>query len=242
MRQSTVVPKRDMKVRIPAHAGLARFFLGGFGRILMLAAALLVIAAVAIFSYSYNKYTSVVAEKLRGPFANSAKIFAAPEAVAVGDASSPEEIAADSAPQRLHGITHSNHNGYYQRRPNSIEIFPGPLSYFDQEAATIKFSNGRFSEVVSLQDNTSRPEYQLEPQLITNVAGPSREKRRTVRSSRDIPTVLVRSHHFGRGQALLPTPRLRRGAREGEGGVCRFEAKAARTRARSTRLPCSWRA
>ncbi len=180
-----------MKVRIPAKAGLARFFLAPIGRILILATALMVVVAVAVFCYSYEKYTSVVDQKLRGPFANTAKIYAAPESVAVGDASSPEEIAGDL---RRSGYTESRSNpaGYFQRRPSSIEIFPGPESYFDQEAATIKFANGHISEVVSLQDNTSRPEYQLEPQLITNVAGPSREKRRTVKF-RDIPTVLVQA-------------------------------------------------
>ena len=47
MRQSTLVPKREVKVRIPAQAGLARFVLGPLGRIIALAAALLVIAGVA---------------------------------------------------------------------------------------------------------------------------------------------------------------------------------------------------
>jgi penicillin-binding protein 1B len=189
MRQSTLVPKREMKVRVPAKAGLARFFLGPLGRVLILASALLVIAVVAVFSYSYEKYSSLVEQKLRGPFANTAKIFAAPEEVAVGDASSPQDIAGDL---RRSGYTESRSNpaGYFQRHPTSIDIFPGTESYFDQEAATIKFANGKIAEIVSLQDNTSRPEYQLEPQLITNVAGPSREKRRTVKF-RDIPTVLV---------------------------------------------------
>jgi penicillin-binding protein 1B len=180
-----------MKVRIPARAGLARFILGPFGRIAILAAALLCIAGVAVFCYSYEKYSSLVEQKLRGPFAKNAKVFALPETVAVGDSTSPEELAAHL---RRSGYTesHSNPDGYYQRKPESIDIFPGPDSYFDQEAATIKFAGGRISEVVSLQDNTSRPEYQLEPQLITNVAGPSREKRRMVKFH-DIPTVLVQA-------------------------------------------------
>lgn len=189
MRQLEKVQKKEMKVRVPAKAGLARFFLGPIGRILILSSALAVIAAVAIFCYSYQKYSALVDQKLRGPIANSAKIFAAPEAVAVGDISSPDDIAGAL---RRSGYTESRSNpeGYYQKRPTSIDIFPGPESYFDQEAATIKFAGGKISEVVSLQDNTSRPEYQLEPQLITNVAGPSREKRRSV-NFRDIPTVLV---------------------------------------------------
>lgn len=180
-----------MKVRVPARAGLARFFLAPVGRILILSSAVLVVFAVALFSYSYQKYTGLVEQKLRGPSGNTAKIFAAPESIAVGDASSPDDIAAHL---RRSGYTesHSNPQGYFQRHPGSIDIFPGPESYFDQEAATLKFANGHISEIVSLQDNTTRPEYQLEPQLITNVAGPSREKRRTVKF-RDIPTVLVQA-------------------------------------------------
>src|SRR5262249_52959396 len=72
----------------------------------------------------------------------------------------------------------------------SIQIFPGPDSYFDQEAAIIRFSGGRVSQITSLQDNTSRSQYQLEPQLITNFSGPNRETRRLMHFT-DIPTVLV---------------------------------------------------
>ncbi len=40
MRQSYVVPKREMKVRVPANSGLARFVLGPVGRFLVIAVAL----------------------------------------------------------------------------------------------------------------------------------------------------------------------------------------------------------
>jgi penicillin-binding protein 1B len=114
-------------------------------------------------------------EKLRlGPFANTAKIFAAPQSVAVGDELTPEDIAADLR-RSGYGESRSNPDGYYQLHPNAIEVFPGPDSYFDQEAGLIKFSGGRISSIVSLQDNTARNEYQLEPQLITNLSGPNRE-------------------------------------------------------------------
>ena len=72
------------------------------------------------------------------------------------------------------------------------KIFPGRDSYFDQEPGVIKFSDGKIRSIVSLQDNTPRPQYQLEPQLITNLSGPSREKRRFVKF-RDIPPVLVQA-------------------------------------------------
>ncbi len=179
-----------MRVRAPRGARLTRFFLGPAGRILAVGLALSLILAIGAFTFFYAKYSRLIDQKLRaGPFANTAKIFAAPESVAVGDAATPEGIAAEL---RRSGYTESRGNpvGSYQIRPKSVEIFPGPESYFGQEAGLIKFAGGRISEIVSLQDNTARGEYQLEPQLITNVSGRSREKRRMVKFN-DIPKVLI---------------------------------------------------
>ena len=57
-------------------------------------------------------------------------------------------------------------------------------------ASVNKSSVRRAIRTVFLRDNTTRGEYQLEPQLITNVSGPNREKRRMVKFA-DIPTGLV---------------------------------------------------
>jgi penicillin-binding protein 1B len=179
-----------MKVRVPTASGLARFVLSPLGRGLLIGSAVAIILVFGVFTYFYLSYAPLIDKKLReGPIANTAKIFAAPEAVSVGEASSPETVAADL---RRSGYTESRSNptGYYQLYPNAIEVYPGADSYFDQEAGLIRFAGGKISQIVSLQDNTSRNEYQLEPQLITNFSGPGREKRRTVHFA-DIPKVLV---------------------------------------------------
>ena len=181
-----------MRVRVPSNAFLARFFLGTAGRVLILSVLGFSVLSCATFTYFYWSYSRVIDRKLReGPFANTAKIFAAPESVAVGDTTSPAEIAAEL---RRSGYNESRGNpiGYYQVQMNAIEVFPGPESYFDQEAGVIRFANGKISHIVSLQDNTERNQYQLEPQLITNVASANREKRRMVRFH-DIPPVLVQA-------------------------------------------------
>jgi len=186
----TVVPKKEMKVRVPKNAGLAQFFLKPFGRFLVLSLSLIVVLGLGAFTYFYTQYSRLIDAKLSaGPFTNTAKLFAAPESVAVGDANTPAEIAAEL---RRSGYTEARNNpiGYYLLQPDSIEIFPGPDSYFDQEAGVIHFSGGKIARIVSLQDNTSRSQYQLEPQLITSLSGPNREKRRIVKF-RDIPQVLV---------------------------------------------------
>ena len=197
MRELDLVPKaatkREMKVRIPKNAHLARFFLGRAGRIVIVSFALFALLGIAgTFVYFYHKYSTIIDEKLRaGVFANTAKIYAAPESVAVGDPGSTEEIAAQL---RRSGYSESRDNpiGSYQIHLDTIEIFPGKESYFDQEAGMIRFAGGKISQIVSLQDNTVRGFYQLEPKLITNVSGTNREKRRFVKF-RDIPLVLVQA-------------------------------------------------
>ena len=179
-----------MKVRVPKNAGLAQFFLKPAGRYLVLGTSLFIILTLGVFTHFYVSYSRLIDQKLRaGPFANTAKLYAAPESVAVGDEMTPAEVAAEL---RRAGYNESRGNsvGSFQLHPDSIEIFPGPDSYFDQEAGVIRFAKGRISRIVSLQDNTTRSQYQLEPQLVTNLAGPNREKRRLVKF-RDIPKVVV---------------------------------------------------
>jgi penicillin-binding protein 1B len=178
-----------MKVRIPQTSALTRFFLSRAGRILLISCSLITIGALATFTYFYARYARIIDERLRaGVFANSAKIFAAPESVSVGDTATPLDIATQL---RRSGYSESRGNpvGYYQTQPDSISIYPGPDSYFDQEAGVIRFRQGRIAQIVSLQDNTARTQYQLEPQLIQAISG-SREKRRMVRF-RDLPKLIV---------------------------------------------------
>jgi penicillin-binding protein 1B len=178
-----------MKVRIPRSSGLTRFFLGPWGRTLLIVTSLGVIGALGAFTYFYARYATVIDERLRtGVFQNSAKIFAAPESVAVGDLMTPSDIATEL---RRSGYTESRANpvGYYQLQPNAISVYPGPDSYFDQEAGVIRFREGRISQIVSLRDNTARNQYQLEPTLIQAMSG-AREKRRMVKFN-DLPKVLV---------------------------------------------------
>src|SRR5215470_1598290 len=181
--------QKRMKVRIPRTSGLARFFFSPLGRTLLIVVSLVVMGVLGAFTYFYARYARVIDERLRaGVFANSAKIFAAPQSISVGDAATPADIATEL---RRSGYTESRGNlvGYYQAQPNSISIYPGPDSYFDQEAGVTRFKEGKVSQIVTLQDNTARNQYQLEPQLIQAISA-SREKRRMVKFH-DLPKVLV---------------------------------------------------
>jgi penicillin-binding protein 1B len=183
-------PKKEMRLRIPRGSGLTRVILGPAGRIVLIVFAVLVVLTLGTFTFFYAKYSRLIDVKLRaGVFANTAKIYGAPRSVAVGDVTTPADLANEL---RRSGYNESRGNsvGYFLVHPSFLEIFPGTESYFDQEAGVIRFTRGRISQIVSLQDNTARNQYQLEPQLITALSGPSREKRRMVKFH-DIPRVLV---------------------------------------------------
>ena len=184
--------KKKMKLRVRRNAAIVRFFFSPLGRILIAGFALVVLGFLGTFTYVYAKYSHVIDQKLQqGPFGNTAKIMAAPILVGLGDIMTPADVAAEL---RRSGYTesHSNKIGFYQIRPNVIEISPGPESYFEQVPGKITFSGGRISQILSLRDMMPRSQYQLEPQLITNLTGSSREKRRMVKF-RDIPPVLVQA-------------------------------------------------
>jgi penicillin-binding protein 1B len=184
--------KSAVKVRVPKDARLARFITGPFGKVALVSLVLVIAAGVLSFTYFYVKYSRLIDQKLNaGPFANTSKIFAAPKVVGVGDPISAAELALEL---RLSGYSESRGNpmGWYNVRPDgqAIDIFPGRDSYFKEEEGVIKFSGGRISQIISLQDNTDRSQFQLEPELITNLYDRNREKRRLVHYN-DIPKVLI---------------------------------------------------
>jgi penicillin-binding protein 1B len=168
-----------------------RILLTPAGRIAIGVSAGLALVLFITFAYYYVRYARLIDHKLRvGPFQATSMVFAAPRVVSVGDEITPEEIISQL---RRSDYTESSSNRmgwYHLRADRAVEVFPGPDSYFDDEAGVIKFSGGRVSEIISLRDNTERSQYLLEPELITNLADSSREKRRLVKFD-SIPKVLV---------------------------------------------------
>jgi penicillin-binding protein 1B len=184
---STKPPVRGLKV--PRQARLARFFTSRLGMILLGTMAGFAIVSIVVFTTLWVHYAKIVDIRLRGgPFSTTAKIYAAPEVIGVGDVVTPSDIVADL---RRSGYTESrsNREGWFDVKGDSLEIFPGPESR-DTESGVIRFANNKVVQIVSLRDNTQRTQYQLEPQLITNLYDRNREKRRLVRYA-EIPPVLV---------------------------------------------------
>ncbi len=167
-----------------------RFALHPVGKILVVLLVLGFTTGLAVFTYYYVKYSRLIEAKLAaGPFANTSMLFAAPRTVDVGDIADPQEVATDL---RRSGYTESQRNpmGYFTLKPDEIDVYPGPDSFFKREDGVIKFAGHKVTQIISLTDNTDRTEYTLEPELISNLFDKNREKRRMVKYE-DIPPVLV---------------------------------------------------
>jgi penicillin-binding protein 1B len=152
-----------------------------------------VIAAAGIGVLAYGFFYIKLSERINrrlaaGAFADTVDIYSAPRLVAVGDPLTRQEVV-----KRLrrsgYGTSRSNSVGWYNEREDAVAIFPGPYSYAGSESAVLRFSGGKLARIVSLDDNTERQEYLLQPQLITNLSE-NRERRRLVRFA-DIPQSLI---------------------------------------------------
>ncbi|HUQ92013.1 MAG TPA: PBP1A family penicillin-binding protein [Bryobacteraceae bacterium] len=179
-----------VRAKVPRKAYITRFLFHPAGRVLLAVCAVGLTVGMSFFLYFYLKYARLIEEKLSGgAFTNTSMVFGSPRLITLND----ETTAADLVMNlRRSGYSESTTTrmGSYTLRGDSLEIYPGPDSYFKQEAAVIKFRQGKVAQIISLRDNTERTQYTLEPELITNLFDRNREKRRLVRFQ-DIPPVLV---------------------------------------------------
>src|SRR5262249_53327636 len=127
-------------------------------------------------------------------FANTAKIYAQPRTVRIGQKADIKEIANYL---RHAGYTESGEKGQsrlgiYELHNATIRIKPGEESYYSPEGALIKVREGKVDQINAQGDSGENlSAYELEPQLITSLFdGQQRAKRRLVKYD-DIPQVMV---------------------------------------------------
>ena len=169
---------------------IGRFAKTPFGKVIAALILIAVMAGGATFSHFYWKYAKVIDAKLaRGPFNRTSKILAAPQAIYVGDEITPEEVLSVL---RKAGYSESRHNriGHFLHKQDSVEIYPGGMSYFRQEPAVLYFDQSVVKRIVSLSDNNPQTVYELEPELITNLFDQERSKRRIL-TYEEIPQVVI---------------------------------------------------
>jgi penicillin-binding protein 1B len=148
-----------------------------------------VIVTATVFA---ARYSWLIYKKLReGPFPTSSSIYAAPRTIRQGANLSADDVVSF--------LRHSGYSerpeqriGYFVRRGSTVEIHPGATSYFRQDPVAVDFSGSRVAAIVSLKDRRSHSHVQIEPELISNLSGEQRERRRPVGFD-DIPPMLVQA-------------------------------------------------
>ncbi len=183
-------PDSDPRPEPPRQTKYPAWLASRRARILLIAGASLAAASLIVFTCFYVKFARLTNEKLHtGVFAGALNIFAEPRVLAIGDHLPLADTIAYLR-ENGYGALQGNPVGWYETRPNAVAIFPGRDSGSDQEPAVIHFSGDKVARIVSLADNTERQEYQLAPQLITNLSDRSHEQRKLVRFS-EMPPALV---------------------------------------------------
>lgn len=179
-----------LRLYIPKNAYFSRLLLHPYGRMALGAGSFLLLGGLTAFAFVWIHYSRLIDQKLTaGPFAQTSMVFAKPEAVAVGDILSQEELV-QMLRRRGYTDNRANRTGWYHLRSDGVEVFPGPESYVSTESGVVIIRNEKVTRIVSTQDNTERQLFELEPELITNLFDRKRQKRRLI-SYADIPKVLV---------------------------------------------------
>src|SRR5437660_12439540 len=111
-----------VKIQVPKKALLVRAALSPIGKFLIATFVIVFTVALGISTYYYAKYSRMIDAKLRaGAFANTSMLYAGPHSIAVGDESSPAEVAAML---RNSGYTENKNSpmGYYIVRSDAIDV------------------------------------------------------------------------------------------------------------------------
>jgi len=187
-RNSSGSRKRSGK---PKRKGLAWWKKGLIGLLL-----LTFLAATGIFVYYYVRFSRLIDARLSGEiFANTSLVFAAPTEVRVGQALSPEELAARLRRALYAEAPGDSEVGTYKLAGAHLEIRPGRASFFATEKepegpAALDFKDGRLASITALGRSRPLDGYQLEPEVVTTLFGRNRSKRRLV-SYQDLPQGLI---------------------------------------------------
>jgi penicillin-binding protein 1B len=143
-----------------------------------------------VFSYYYVKYDRIIEARFKGQvFSNSAKIYAIPHAVRVGEKLEPKQIAAELRDAGYSDKAGDSVMGSYRLVKGGIEIDPGPQSYHSPEPATIHVSDGQVDSIAAKSGELDA--YELEPQLVTSLFDAEQRSKRKVVNYSDMPKVLV---------------------------------------------------
>jgi penicillin-binding protein 1B len=183
-----------IKIKVPRVKGFRNSLKNPLVRAGLLACLILFTVGYGVFAFYYIKYGRIVDARMKGQiFANTAKIYAQPRSVRLGQKADVKEISnylrhagyseADvSSPSKL---------GTYKPVSSGIEVKPGQESYYSSEGAVIRLKDGLVDRIIAQSDGGDLTSYELEPQLVTGLFNSQQRAKRRLVEYKDIPQVMV---------------------------------------------------
>jgi penicillin-binding protein 1B len=184
-----------IKLKIPTGRKNGNAEGGLLSRDPLIKAALIVFLVLAIstggmFTYYYVKVGRMIDQRFKGPvFGDSARIYAIPHALQVGEKIEAKEIATELRRAGYTDQSGKSSMGAYRLLDGGIEIKPGPDSYHSQESATIRFRGGKVDSISSQAGDLAA--YELEPQMITSLFDAEQRSKRQLVTYDQIPKLMV---------------------------------------------------
>ncbi len=166
-----------------------------WGRALLLFLLALLLVGAGVFAYYWHRFSQLIDARLSGEvFARASQLYAAPNALYVGE---PVDVAEIAAQLRRFGYSEAEETpspyGKFAYTSYGLEIRPAMLSQVGAgEAVHIEVANQRVQRIVDLQTGALRDRVWLDPAHFTNLFDRHRTKRRLVRYE-DIPAELIQA-------------------------------------------------
>lgn len=158
----------------------------------LISLAVVLLLAAALVAVPYWKISKRVDEQLaRGPFAGTYSFYAAPEVISPGDPMKSDQLVASL---KRCGYKESNNQaepGSYQVTGSGLLVYPSRNASYSAPLR-IDLSKDAVTRIADASGKTSLSQFDLGPQLITNISDEGREKRTMIQFS-DLPPVLVKA-------------------------------------------------
>lgn len=166
-------------------------------RPLLVALVPIALILVCVLIFYYQRYAAIIDAGLRGDiFVRSSGIYAAPLTLRVGAGVRPEILMQHlrQLGYAERGFAENEKRGAFIPRGNAIELHPSADSMIDGTRAfqplRVVFGANRIQAITDLSSNQQVQQAQIEPELISSVINPEREKRKII-EFKDLPSDLV---------------------------------------------------
>ncbi len=158
----------------------------------LVALGILAAAAIGILIFYYAQFSRMIDERLSGKLLRvESRVYACPKRISVGEAFTPGQMMKYLQFAGYSEGSGFEATGWIKQSDSSIEARPSAYSYFaGKNALQIRFSRQRIAQIKSLESGDNLFSAEIEPELITELFGAAREKRRPV-AYRNIPKILM---------------------------------------------------